>query len=47
MTRSDFLALANHYNIDVNIALENEELTELLKTRASYETIENFLKEQF
>tara|TARA_R110000764_G_scaffold237949_1_gene334567 strand:+ start:128 stop:271 length:144 start_codon:yes stop_codon:yes gene_type:complete len=47
MTRSDFLALANHYNIDVNIALENEELRELLKTRASYETIENFLNEEF
>jgi len=47
MTRSDFLALANHYNIDVNIALENEELKELLKTRANYETIENFLNEEF
>lgn len=47
MTRLDFLALCNHYNIDVNIALENDELIELLKSRASYETIENFLKEQF
>lgn len=47
MTRLDFLALCNYYNIDVNIALENEELRELLKARASYETIENFLKEEF
>lgn len=47
MTRLDFLALCNHYNIDVNIALENDELIELLKSKASYETIENFLKEQF
>lgn len=47
MTRLDFLALCSHYNIDVNIALENEELRELLKTRASYETIENFLREEF
>jgi len=47
MTRQDFLALCNHYNIDVNIALENEELRELLKARASYETIENFLIEEF
>ena len=46
MTRLDFLALCNHYNIDVNIALENDELIELLKAKASYETIENFLKEQ-
>ena len=47
MTRLDFLALCSHYNIDVNIALENEELRQLLKARASYETIENFLKEEF
>lgn len=47
MTRLDFLALCNHYNIDVNIALENDALIELLKAKASYQTIENFLKEQF
>jgi len=47
MTRLDFYALCNHYSIDVNIALENDELIELLKAKASYETIENFLKEQF
>jgi hypothetical protein len=47
MTRLDFYALCNYYNIDANIALENDELIELLKAKASYETIENFLKEQF
>ena len=47
MTRLDFYALCGHYNIDVNIALENDHLIELLKTKASYETIEKFLQEQF
>ena len=47
MTRLDFYALCNHYNIDVNIALEDDTLIELLKAKASYQTIENFLKEQF
>jgi len=47
MTRLDFYALCNEYTIDVNIALENDDLIELLKSRASYETIENFLKEEF
>ena len=47
MTRLDFYALCGKYLIDVDIALENDELIELLKAKASYETIENFLKEQF
>jgi hypothetical protein len=47
MTRLDFLALCNHHNIDVNVALENDELRELLKTRATYKTIEKFLREEF
>ena len=47
MTRSDFYALCSTYNIDVNIALENDNLIELLKAKASYETIEKFLQEQF
>ena len=47
MTRSNFNALCSTYNIDVNIALENDDLIELLKSKASYETIETFLKEEF
>lgn len=47
MTRLDFYALCNEYTIDVNIALENDDLIELLKSKASYETIEKFLQEQF
>ena len=47
MTRLDFYALCSTYNIDVNIALENDDLIELLKSKASYETIETFLKEEF
>tara|TARA_R100001129_G_scaffold75873_2_gene51887 strand:- start:68 stop:211 length:144 start_codon:yes stop_codon:yes gene_type:complete len=47
MTRLDFLALCNHYNIDVNIAIENDELRKLLKAKASYKTIEEFLREKF
>ena len=47
MTKFEFYALCGKYLIDVDIALESEELIELLKNKASYETIENFLKEQF
>ena len=47
MTRLDFLALCNHHNIDVNIALENDELRKLLKAKANYQTIEKFLREEF
>jgi len=47
MTKFQFYALCGKYLIDVDIALENDELIELLKDKASYETIENFLKEQF
>ena len=47
MTKFEFYALGGKYLIEVDIALEREELIELLKSRASYETIENFLKEQF
>ena len=47
MTNLEFQTLCGKYLIDINIALENEELRELLKTRASYQTIENFLKEEF
>jgi len=47
MTKFEFYALCGKYLIDVDIALESDELIELLKSKASYETIENFLKEQF
>ena len=47
MTKFDFYALCGKYLIDVDIALESEKLRELLKAKASYQTIENFLKEQF
>ena len=47
MTKFEFYALCGKYLIDVDIALESEELTELLRNRASTETIENFLKELF
>ena len=47
MTKFDFYALCGKYLIDVDIALESEELRDLLRNKASYETIENFLKEQF
>jgi hypothetical protein len=33
MTKFDFYSLCGKHLIDVNIALENEELRELLKTR--------------
>jgi len=47
MTKFQFYALCGKYLIDVDIALESEELKDLLRNKASYETIENFLKEQF
>ena len=47
MTKFQFYALCGKYLIDVDIALESEEIRDLLKNKASYETIENFLKEQF
>ena len=47
MNNFEFQTLCGKYLIDINIALEDEELRELLKTRANYETIENFLKEEF
>tara|TARA_R100001163_G_C5009530_1_gene155940 strand:- start:552 stop:767 length:216 start_codon:yes stop_codon:yes gene_type:complete len=47
MTKFDFYALCGKYLIDVDIALESEELRELLRNKANTETIENFLKEQF
>jgi len=47
MTQLEFNALCGKYLIDVNIALESEKLTELIRNKASLETIEQFLKEQF
>jgi len=47
MTKFDFYALCGKYLIDVDIALESEELRKLLRNKANTETIENFLKEQF
>tara|TARA_R110000850_G_C9766288_1_gene446931 strand:- start:417 stop:560 length:144 start_codon:yes stop_codon:yes gene_type:complete len=47
MTQFEFHTLCGKYLIDVNIALESEELTELIRNKASLETIEQFLKEQF
>ena len=47
MTQLEFNTLCGKYLIDVNIALESEELTELIRNKASLETIEQFLKEQF
>ena len=47
MTKFEFYALCGKYLIDVDIALESEELRDLLRSKASYETIETFLKEQF
>tara|TARA_R110000765_G_scaffold11385_1_gene36083 strand:+ start:527 stop:670 length:144 start_codon:yes stop_codon:yes gene_type:complete len=47
MTQFEFHTLCGKYLIDVNIALESEELKELLKNKASTETIEQFLNEQF
>lgn len=47
MTKFDFYALCGKYLIDVDTALESEELRELLRNKANTETIENFLKEQF
>mgnify|MGYP001179935008 FL=1 len=47
MNKFDFHALCGKHLIDVGIALENEELIKLLKDRANYQTIENFLIENF
>ena len=47
MTKFDFFALCGKHLIDVDIALENEELRQLLINKASKETIENFLKNEF
>jgi hypothetical protein len=47
MTKFDFYSLCGKHLIDVNIALENEELRELLKNKASNETIDKFLMEEF
>jgi hypothetical protein len=47
MTQFEFHTLCGKYLIDVDIALESEELKELLKNKASTETIEQFLNEQF
>ena len=47
MTRLDFIYLCGKYFIDVDIAMENEELVKLLKNRASAEEIEKFIQENF
>ena len=47
MNKFDFYALCGKYLIDVNIALENEELIKLLQDKTNYKTIENFLIENF
>jgi hypothetical protein len=47
MTKFEFHTLCGKYLIDVNVALESDELKELLRNKASAETIEQFLNEQF
>ena len=47
MNKFNFYALCGKHLIDVGIALENEELIKLLKDKANYKTIENFLIENF
>jgi hypothetical protein len=47
MTKFEFHTLCGKYLIDVNVALESDELKELLRSKASAETIEQFLNEQF
>ena len=47
MTKFEFHTLCGKYLIDVNDALESDELKELLRNKASAETIEQFLNEQF
>ena len=47
MTKFDFYALCGKHLIDVGLALENEGLIKLLKDRANYKKIENFLIENF
>ena len=47
MKKYEFYALCGEHLIDINIALENEQLIDLLKNRASYKAIEQCLIEQF
>ena len=47
MTKFDFYALCGNHLIEAGIALENKELAKLLKDKANYRTIENFLIENF
>lgn len=47
MKKYEFKALCSEHLIDVDIALENEQLIDLLKNRASYKAIEKCLIEQF
>jgi hypothetical protein len=47
MTKFEFHTLCGKYLIAVDVALESDELKELLRNKASAETIEQFLNEQF
>tara|TARA_R110000824_G_scaffold64937_1_gene169505 strand:- start:782 stop:961 length:180 start_codon:yes stop_codon:yes gene_type:complete len=47
LTKYEFYALCSKYLISVDIALENEQLINLLKNKASNETIEQCLMDQF
>jgi len=47
MEKKQLYSLCGKHLIDINIALENEELRELLKNKASNETIDKFLMEEF
>ena len=47
MTSNQFQSLCGKYLIDVGIALESQELKQLLRDKASEQEIETFLQEQF
>jgi len=47
MTANQFQSLCGKYLIDVGIALESQELKQLLRDKASEQEIETFLQEQF
>lgn len=46
-TKLKFMALCGEYCIDVGIALEDQELVKLLDENASYETINEYLLNNF
>ena len=47
MTKTEFLNICVELYLDPNIALENEELCELLKERAELDTIRAFMLANF